>query len=122
MARANAERLGLPLEVTVAAGLPRGFAGAERPDLVVANLPYVREDEWPLLEPEITRWEPRSALVAGRDGLDAIRALLTAAPPGTRLALEHAPGQADAVRAQLAGAATHRDLAGRERVTVGRAP
>jgi hypothetical protein len=45
-----------------------------------------------------------------------------AAPPGARVALEHAPGQAAAVRALLSGARTLRDLAGRERVTLGAVP
>jgi release factor glutamine methyltransferase len=115
-ARANAARLGLALEVEHARGLPTGSW-----DLVLANLPYVREDEWGSLEPEITRWEPREALVAGTDGLDAIRELADQAPSGTRLALEHAPAQAAAVRRLLRDAATRRDLAGRERVTVGEA-
>ena len=88
---------------------------------MLANLPYVREDEWAGLAPEISRYEPREALVAGADGLDAIRALVAGAPAGTRLALEHAPAQAEAVRALLRGAETLRDLAGRERVTVGAA-
>ena len=101
------------------AGLPPAAAGA---DLVVANLPYVTESEWPALAPEIVRYEPREALVAGEDGLDAIRELVAGAPGGIRLALEHAPGQAEAVRGLLAGAETRRDLAGRERVTTGSVP
>jgi release factor glutamine methyltransferase len=117
VARANAARLRLPLELSVDRGLPE-----RRFDLVVANLPYVREDEWDGLAPEIREFEPREALVAGPDGLDAIRALVSGAPSGTRLALEHAPGQAAGVRALLEDAHTHRDLAGRERVTVGSAP
>jgi release factor glutamine methyltransferase len=119
VARENARRLGLEVEVAHAAGLPADARGA---DLVVANLPDVREDEWPGLAPEIVRHEPRAALVSGADGLDAIRALVAGAPAGTRLALEHAPAQAEAVRALLAEAETLRDLAGRERVTVGAAP
>ncbi len=71
---------------------------------MVANLPYVREDEWAGLEPEITRYEPRGALVSGADGLDAIRGLVRDAPAGTPLALEHAPDQGPAVRALLAAA------------------
>ena len=114
VARTNAVRLALALDVRVARGLPEGSYG-----LVVANLPYVREDEWPLLPPEILRYEPREALVSGADGLDAIRELVAGAPPGTRLALEHAPAQAAAVRALLGDAETRRDLAGRERVTLG---
>jgi release factor glutamine methyltransferase len=117
IARANAARLGLPLEVSVERGLPAGDF-----DLVLANLPYVREDEWDGLAPEIRKFEPPEALVSGEDGLDAIRALVGGAAPDTRLALEHAPAQAEAVRALLRDARTHEDLAGRERVTVGRAP
>jgi release factor glutamine methyltransferase len=116
VARENAEALGLDVAVSVAAGLPAGDF-----DLVLANLPYVREDEWDGLSPGITRYEPRDAFVSGIDGLDAMRALVAEAPTGTRLALEHAPAQAEAVRALLDGAETHSDLAGRERVTVGQA-
>jgi release factor glutamine methyltransferase len=117
VARANAARLGLPLPVSVHRGLPPGDH-----DMVLANLPYVREDEWDGLAPEIRRYEPREALVSGADGLDAIRSLLAGAPSGARLAVEHAPAQAATVRALLHDARTLRDLAGRERVTVGSAP
>jgi release factor glutamine methyltransferase len=116
VALANASRLGLPLEPFLASGLPSGTW-----DLVLANLPYVREDEWASLAPEIREYEPRAALVAGKDGLDAVRELLAQAPAGTRLALEHAPAQAPAVRSLLAGAHTLNDLAGRERLTLGHA-
>ena len=117
VARANATRLGLPLTVIVWAGLPDGDY-----ELVLANLPYVREDEWAGLAPEIVRYEPRDALVSGPEGLDAIRALVRESPAGTHLALEHAPGQAAAVRALLHAPATYPDLAGRERVTAGTVP
>ena len=116
-ARANAERLGLDVALDIADGLPPGEY-----DLVVANLPYVREDEWVGLQPEIREYEPRAALVGGRDGLDAIRSLVGRAG-GTLLALEHAPDQAGAVRALLGDdARTVQDLAGRDRVTIGTAP
>jgi release factor glutamine methyltransferase len=118
VARENAARLGLDVSFHVARGLPGGSSF----DLVVANLPYVREDDWDALEPEIRLYEPRSALVSGADGLDAIRSLIADAPPGTLLALEHAPDQGEAVRMLLAEARTVNDLGGRERVTVGRAP
>ena len=114
VARANAARLGAELEVGVASGLPPGAF-----DLVLANLPYVADGEWEGLAPEITRWEPREALVAGREGLEAIRELAATVPPGTPLALEHAPHQAPVVRKLLDRAHTRRDLAGRERVTTG---
>jgi release factor glutamine methyltransferase len=117
VARENALRLGLDVTFSVAVGLPPGEF-----DLVVANLPYVREDEWDALEPEIRLYEPREALISGADGLDAIRSLVGDASPGTRLALEHAPDQGAAVRALLEDARTVKDLGGRERVTVGLAP
>lgn len=117
VARANAERLAIDVAFEVADGLPPGDY-----DLIVANLPYVREDEWAGLARDIRDHEPRSALVGGPDGLDAIRALVAQTPSGTRLALEHAPGQAAGVRALLVGARTERDLGGRDRVTIGLAP
>jgi release factor glutamine methyltransferase len=117
VAQRNARRLGLPVEITCATGLPEGDH-----DLVVANLPYVREDEWDGLAPEIRDYEPREALVAGADGLDEIRALVAEAPAGTLLALEHAPAQAEAVAAMLEEADTREDLSKLARVTVGRVP
>ncbi len=133
VARGNARRLGADLEVEIADGLPAAVRGAwpvrggaaavSTPscDLVLANLPYVAEHEWATLAPEIARYEPREALLAGADGLDAVRALVAQAPTGMQLALEHAPHQAEAVRALLADARTLLDLAGRERVTLGSA-
>jgi release factor glutamine methyltransferase len=131
VARANAARLGTELELFVTRGLPdrsellssRADLSAEgNVDFVLANLPYVREDEWPGLQPEIVKYEPRDALVAGADGLEAIRELVAGAPSGLRLALEHAPAQARAVRDLLRDGETRLDLARLERVTVGRAP
>ena len=114
VARANAARLGLEVPIGNEPWLPRGTY-----DLVVANLPYVAELGYAELQPEIRRFEPREALVSGPDGLDAIRELVAQGPPGTRLALEHAPDQGAAVRMLLEGARTHPDLAGHERVTEG---
>jgi release factor glutamine methyltransferase len=117
VARRNAEQLGLEVEVATGAGLPPGDY-----DLVVANLPYVRLDEWSKLAPEIAGHEPREALLGGEDGLDEIRALVTEAPAGTLLALEHAPAQAESVRGMLTDVSTREDLAGLERVTIGSVP
>lgn len=114
VARANAARLGLALEVVVGPGLPPGDY-----DLVLANLPYVAESEKVGLQAEIRGYEPHEALFAGPDGLDAIRDLVAQAPPGLRLAFEHAPHQGEAVRGLLDDAETRCDLAGHERVTLG---
>jgi release factor glutamine methyltransferase len=117
LARENAELLGLPLEVEVADGLPPGDY-----DLVIANLPYVRDDRWEVLMPEINRYEPRVALTGGEDGLEHIRELVAALPSGTRVALEHAEDQAEAIREMLEDAVSYPDLANWDRITVGRAP
>jgi release factor glutamine methyltransferase len=45
-------------------------------DLILANLPYIKNSELPNLSPEIAKFEPRMALDGGRNGLDYIRQLL----------------------------------------------
>jgi release factor glutamine methyltransferase len=121
LARENASRLGLAERIRFERGtVPEG----ERFDLVLANLPYVREDEWASLEPEINRHEPREALVTGPDGLDAIRSLLARPPTCEAIALEVGAGQAAEVEALVEAAGftdqgRRRDLAGIERVVVG---
>jgi release factor glutamine methyltransferase len=125
VARANAARLGLGERVRFDPGtLPAGEF-----DLVVANLPYVSEGEWEELAPEIRDFEPREALVAGPSGLEAIESLLEVVATGflpAAMALEVGAGQAPGVRERVAGARfgeveTRRDLAGIERVVIGRA-
>jgi release factor glutamine methyltransferase len=98
--------------------------GGRRFDVVVSNPPYVAEGDPHL---GALRFEPRSALVSGADGLDAIREIARRAPahvaPGGWLLLEHGLGQDGAVRALLAGwneVQTWPDLAGIPRVTGGR--
>ena len=117
VARENAARLGLPLEVEVVDGVPPGDY-----DLVIANLPYVRDDRWEGLMPEINRYEPRVAITSGVEGLDAIRELIEAMPSGTRLALEHHHDQADEIRELLDEAVSYPDLSSWDRITVGRVP
>lgn len=117
VARENADRLGLPLEVTDEFGVPEGDY-----DLIVANLPYVRDGDWDQMQPEIRRYEPREAFVSGEDGLDAIRQLVAGAPSGAQVALEHGNEQGAAVRELLEDARSFPDLANWERITVGRVP
>jgi release factor glutamine methyltransferase len=124
VARANAGRLGLEAEFMIAdlvAGGPY--------DLIVSNPPYVRDSEWAGLAPEITLYEPPEALLAGPDGLDAIRLLVPAAAAvlagGGTLGVEVGQGQSRAVealfeKAGLRSVKTRRDLAGIPRVVKGR--
>ena len=80
LAQENARRHGVADQITFLRGHLLDPLSAQV-DLVVANLPYVSEPEYASLPPDIRLYEPREALVAGEDGLDAIRALLDAAPP-----------------------------------------
>jgi release factor glutamine methyltransferase len=95
-------------------------------DLIVSNPPYVRADDDALAA---LRHEPQSALVAGKDGLDAIRVL--AKDCGNILAdrglllIEHGAYQREAVAALLEAYGwvdieCHNDLAGLPRVTAAR--
>ena len=78
-------------------------------DLIVSNPPYVSDDEYLALAPEVRDFEPRSALASGTDGLDDIAGVLPAAvghlAPGGRLLLEigyrHAAAIASLVAAHV---------------------
>jgi len=48
----------------------------QQAQLIVANLPYIRSADYAKLDPQIRKYEPRSALTAGADGLDYYRRLL----------------------------------------------
>ena len=96
-------------------------------DVVVSNPPYVAEGDPHL--PEL-RHEPRSALVAGPEGLDAYRQIVPGAKShlgsGGWLLLEHGQGQDNAVgdllkREGFSSVQTWPDLAGIGRVTGGKA-
>jgi release factor glutamine methyltransferase len=124
VARANAERLGLDVRL-LEGDLLAPVRGPV--DGVVSNPPYVADSERATLMPDVARWEPAGALFAGPDGLAVIRRLApAAADAGARfLALEVGAGQAAAVAAVVreagfADAEAVRDLAGVERVVVGR--
>lgn len=70
-------------------------------DLVIANLPYIRNSELANLSPELTDFEPRVALDGGHSGLEQIRQLLKQAErkirPGGRILFEMGQKQAKAV-------------------------
>ncbi|MDY6834584.1 MAG: peptide chain release factor N(5)-glutamine methyltransferase [Chloroflexota bacterium] len=68
-------------------------------DIIVANLPYIKDSDVKDLSPEIRFFEPSDALVGGSDGLDQVRRLLTQSAeilcPGGLLAFEIGEGQED---------------------------
>lgn len=122
VARENARLLALPKIEFTAGDWTTPIAGSVF-DLVVSNPPYVATGD-----PHLTalRFEPTSALDAGKDGLDAIRRLAESVPdilrPGGSLLLEHGFEQAPIVsdilrRSGWCNIALINDLEGRPRVT-----
>ncbi len=94
-------------------------------EVIVSNPPYVCEND-PHLDEGDVAFEPRSTLVSGADGLDAIRNIVREAKRKLKrqgwLLVEHGYDQAGKVREIMASAGfdnikTFRDLAGLERVT-----
>ena len=127
-ARENAKRLGLDIHF-VEGDWFAPLAGC-RFDAIVSNPPYVRQND-PALETGPARFEPATALFAGEDGLDCIRALCADlknhVKPGGLVALEHGHDQQDAVHALLSVTGLEsivhvKDHAGLARVTSARMP
>ncbi|MBW1760882.1 MAG: peptide chain release factor N(5)-glutamine methyltransferase [Deltaproteobacteria bacterium] len=99
VASRNAERL----EVNSRIRFERAdlLSGAEQYDVIVSNPPYITQSEMATLQTEVREHEPVIALEAGEDGLDVVRALLTAAEPatarGAQMLIEIGAGQAASV-------------------------
>ncbi len=124
VARANRDRLGLDVAL-VQADLLDGL-GVDW-DAVLSNPPYIAESDRASLPRDVLAHEPAGALFAGDDGLDVVRRLVpaVAATRARLLALEIGAGQAREVREIVRDAGfrdvqARRDLAGVERVVVGR--
>ncbi len=122
LARENAERLELPVEL-VHTNLLDGVAGPF--DLVVSNPPYVSAGELDGIQPEVRDWEPRLATVDEGQTEALARAATDVLAPGGWIVLEvHEQRAAEVVAllsgAGYAGARVTRDLAGRERVVEAR--
>ena len=99
----------------------------ERFDMIVSNPPYIAAGDAHLAQGDV-RFEPRTALTSGTDGLDDIRRICTQAKahlnPNGWLLLEHGYDQAAQVRALLQQSGfeeifSARDLSGIERVSGG---
>jgi release factor glutamine methyltransferase len=123
VARSNARKHTIDIELRLGSWYS---VVSETYDMIVSNPPYIRSDD-PHLDSLVS--EPPVALVAGPDGLDALRIVIDGAPehlvPGGWLIVEHGYDQGAAVRALFARAGlttieTIRDGAGHERVTLGK--
>jgi release factor glutamine methyltransferase len=132
VARANAAGLGrAAVNVRFAEGswwsaLPSELRGTF--DVVVSNPPYIAVDD-PEVDESVREWEPASALFAGADGLDDVRAIMAGArewlKPDGWLVMEIGYRQGDAVLALarefgLVDGEVRNDLAGRPRLLLTR--
>lgn len=107
---------------------PLSASLGRRPDVIVANPPYLTSEE--SAKPTVQRWkEPRLALDGGEDGFDAIDRLVPQAfsllPSGGYLVVEHGAHQGEGVAELFRSngfqdVATRQDLAGNDRFTEGR--
>ncbi|MEP6754185.1 MAG: peptide chain release factor N(5)-glutamine methyltransferase [Chthonomonadales bacterium] len=97
-------------------------------DIIVANPPYISEDEVEKLQPEVSQFEPRIALSGGQTGFEIIERLVTDATrvcrDGAWFALEIGIGQDEQVAQLLVIAGfsnvnIENDLAGIQRVVSG---
>lgn len=103
-----------------------GF-GPQSFDLIVSNPPYIEAGD-PHLSLGDVRFEPRSALVSGEDGLEDIRQIVTQARSCLKnagwLLLEHGYDQSGRVQSLFAEAgfeqiSSHQDFAGQDRAVMG---
>lgn len=134
VAAGNAERLGLDVSFVEADALRPAFADEVPPtfDLLISNPPYIPEGERPGLQREVRDHEPGQALfVPDDDPLLFYRVLAGHAerllrPGGWLVAETHADfgGAVQRLwsRSGLSEVEIRRDLAGRERVAIGRQP
>jgi release factor glutamine methyltransferase len=127
IARRNAERLGLD-NVRFIAGDWCESLPAGRFDAILSNPPYVAEMDPHLVAGDV-RFEPRRALAAGPEGMDALRLIAHCAHrhlhEGGWLIVEHGYDQGAKVMQLLHAEgydaiSSHKDGAGLDRVTMGR--
>lgn len=124
----NLLRLGLENVTCLQGDWYQPISPNRRFDFILSNPPYVKVDD-PHLQQGDLRWEPYNALIAGQDGLTAIRRIIAGASDHLRqggwLLLEHAFDQGLKVRQLMQEVPfkqihTLQDLGQHERVTLGR--
>jgi len=131
-ARRNAGKHGVDRSITFLEGdllAPLTGYGLEgQVAAIVANLPYIAEEEWSTLQPEVRLYEPKTALVAGPRGMELHERLLAEAipflSPGGLLLMELGQEQSTPLVRQVESMPAYRSLdviqddAGIERVLI----
>ena len=132
IARQNACRHGVERAITWLEGdllMPLSGRGLEGTvSAIISNPPYIRESEWPMLQPEVRMYEPQAALLAGPRGIELHERLLREAvsylAPGGLLVMEMGQGQSTELAETVESMAAYRsvdvvpDEAGIDRVLI----
>jgi len=123
-AEENARAMGLAGRAKFVAADWNALPPGELFDVVISNPPYIAEHEMAGLEPEVTLYDPRRALVSGPDGLECYRSIISLLPRFLKkqghVFFEVGHSQAGAVKDMLEAAGlpvlqTAPDLAGHDR-------
>jgi len=131
VASRNALRCGLADRTEWLLGRWGRGLGDQEFDILVSNPPYIRTDVLAGLEPEVRQHEPALALDGGADGLDAYREIIIDCrrllSKGGVFAVEIGYDQGESVSALARNAGlievtVRQDLAGQDRVVIGRSP
>jgi len=130
VARYNAQRLNVTEKTKfLCSDLFNGLREAVRFDVIMANLPYVAADEWDGLMEDVKRFEPRKALLGGKEGTEIYEKFIgqlqgRLAEGGCVLCEVGGQRQAGLIRARLRAGGfsviTRKDLSGVERVLIGK--
>ena len=128
LAKDNAARLGLDIEFfhgDLFEALPKSIYG--RIDLLVSNPPYIEEKEWVTLPPDVRDHEPRQALVSGPEGTEILERIADevywwlGVGGWVLCEIGETQGQrTDELFGQWLDTEVRPDLAGRDRILVGR--
>ncbi|NLJ49240.1 MAG: peptide chain release factor N(5)-glutamine methyltransferase [Candidatus Atribacteria bacterium] len=104
LAKKNAQKLALEKRVSIKQSdlfNDITFSNGWQFDFILSNPPYVKEEEWNFLSPEIRLHEPKEALVSGFDGLELIYRILHESSSYLKthgyLYIEHDPSQVDSI-------------------------
>jgi release factor glutamine methyltransferase len=129
VAKYNASRLSVSERTKfLCSNLFDGLQESAKFDIVIANLPYVAAGEWDGLMEDVKRYEPKTALLGGKEGTEIYERLIERLPGhlargGYVLCEVGGPGQAAAIEARLKARGftviLKRDLCGIERVLIG---
>lgn len=137
LAKKNSIRNGITNAMFVHSDLFASLPSAFTFDCIVANPPYIAPSEWSSLDPSVSQWEDKNALIALDNGLDIIQKIITQAPQYLQsnkemkeagvaqliieIGYQQGPdAQALMERSGYCAAQTQKDLAQRDRVICGR--